>query len=111
MLCFGQGNICKHKLSVNPQFSKWAGAMPCAGRFGKDAVDYAKGLAKGHSSCEQQALKEMLDLLSRCSCTLLRQTPHRQTNLKHSCSHTMPCNFCAHQLPTAFYADKLEAPV
>ena len=40
--------------------------MPCAGRFGKDAVDYAKGLAMGHSSCEQQALKEMLDLLSRC---------------------------------------------
>ena len=47
------------------QLKPW-GAMLCAGRFGKDAVDYAKGLAMGHSSCEQQALKEMLDLLSRC---------------------------------------------
>ena len=51
--------------------------MTCAGRFGKDAVDYAKGLAKGHSSCEQQALKEMLDLLCRCSVMTLARSSLR----------------------------------
>lgn len=70
-------------------------AMSCTGRFGKDAVDYAKGLAMGHSSCEQQALKEMLDLLSMCCAAVLWQTPHSQTTLKQSCSHNMPCHFSA----------------
>ena len=55
--------------------------MPCGGRFGKDAVDYAKGLARGHSSCEEQALKEMLDLLSRCSVSALLLTRHSQPTL------------------------------